>query len=190
MDFILVQSKWKNAVKYLNTKPGSAFESDHKCNTADIHFKIKNKNDPTVKYRKPNDQQLEKFNKCVEAKCTLEEGVHRESKFNRWAEIILEAAEETLAKMSPQQKQPYISEESWNMLEQKWQANEQGNNDEVHRLDKIIRNQIRKEKQDYRLAQLEEIDEAGCKWEGIKIIKKNSPPNSVNLKTNTVDTSP
>ena len=70
--------------------------------------------------------------------------------------------------MPPNPKQPYISEESWNLLEQKWDANEKGHEEEVKRLDKIIRDKIRKEKQDYRLAQLEEMDEQGYKWEGIK----------------------
>ncbi len=168
------------------TKPGSAFESDHKCNTADIHMKIAKKkekeNEQNLKYRKPNEQQEERFNICLAEKITNTNWKEQESIFKKWAEMILEAAEETLSKMPPNQKQPYISEESWNLLEQKWDANEKGNDDEVKRLDKIIRDKIRKEKQEYRLAQLEEIDEQGYKWDGIKLMKKKFSPKYCKFK--------
>ncbi len=101
------------SVKNVDSKPGSAVESDHKCNIAVMHIKIakkkKERTQQTIKYRKPTEQQQELYNEEVQKRVNETDWNGIESPFEKWAEIILAAADATLSVVSPKQKQPYIS---------------------------------------------------------------------------------
>ncbi len=137
------------------------------------------------KYRKPNEEQLKEYSNALKRKIEEKDWTDTVSKFQIWSELINEAAEDTLTKMPPEQKQPYIGEETWNVLEEKWKANEDRDFEKVKTLDKTIRDRIRKEKQEYKLAQFLEIDEQGYKWDGRKSVKKKFSPTFCKFKDKT-----
>ena len=103
-----------------------------------MHIKIakkkKERTQKTIKYRKPTEQQQELYNEEVQKRVSETDWNGIESPFEKWAEIILAAAEATLSVVSPKQKQPYISEETWNLMELKWKKNEEGDSEQVKAL--------------------------------------------------------
>jgi len=76
----------------------------------------------------------------------------------------------------PQQRKPYISDKAWELLCTKQRQNEQGLLKKARETESKLRKQIRKDKRQYIQAQLDEMDEHGYRWSGIKRLKKKFVP--------------
>ena len=87
-------------------------------------------------------------------------------KFETFGNQILEAAKENFDEFPKQQKQPYISKETWELMEKRDDVFKQGETSEAEALNKEIKWRVKKEKTDFKVKQLEEIDKQGYKWEG------------------------
>jgi hypothetical protein len=82
--------------------------------------------------------------------------------------IILESVQGRLPQVDPKQKKSYISSTTWALLEQKWKAIEEGNHEEANHLERSIKNEVKKDREEDLLAKLEEINAQGYKWDGLK----------------------
>ena len=61
--------------------------------------------------------------------------------------------------------------------------------EEATATNKTIKEQVRKDKLEWKLDELKAADEKGYKWDGLKDLNQNSHQDSRNLKTRTVDMS-
>ena len=77
-----------------------------------------------------------------------------------------------MEEIPPEHKKDNISKHThtWDMMENRQKARERNDEEEAKRLDKEIKVQVRKERQEAKIQELEEISEQGYKWEGIKFI--------------------
>ena len=68
LDFCLVPERWKRAIHDVESKPSVAINSDHAMGITKLKLKFKPEKkvadkEQTVRYRRPNDDQLEHFSK-------------------------------------------------------------------------------------------------------------------------------
>ena len=182
MDFILVNHKWRNAIKNISSTYIHAVDTDHKLLLAEVQFKLKAKPfcpaPPAVRYRTPTKQQLVDFNDDIRAMLAQPPS---SSKMNCPSLDSLNcamkaSADATLLHIPPAQKKPYISQSTWQLLEAKWDAIELGDDDLADTLSKQIKDCVRKDREDHLLAQLEEVTAQGYKWEGLKRLRSKFTP--------------
>ena len=90
--------------------------------------------------------------------------------------VLKEAAEATLEEIPRELKKDYISRGTWGLMEERGKAQLRGDVAKAEELNKKIKAEVRKDKQEYRLKQLEEADEKGYKWEGLKKLRSTFTP--------------
>ena len=112
LDFILTNAPWKNSVKDIITTHHTSIESDHKLLITKIDIKLVSKqkkiNAPRPpRSRKPTSQQLLEYNEKIRA-------------------LPDDRKPKTCIKTPTEQKQSYISEATWDLLQQRQNARESG----------------------------------------------------------------
>ena len=125
--------------------------------------KNKTKQSTIKKYRKPDEDTRDAYNKEIQNLIKETNTAPEKIPLEVWAEIIQTAAANTLTEIPKAQKQPYIKEDTWDLLQRKTQAKENRDWEMVKTLEKQIRLKVRSDKENYRLEQLQEIDEQGYK---------------------------
>ena len=188
MDVVLINQKWKNAVENIYTTAVHTVDTDHKLMIAEVKFKLKAKtmNSPVshIKYRTPSPQELIDYNHAVSTRLAhisadaSAEGLTLTS-FNQ---ILSDSAKVALTRLPPKQKKPYISATTWQLLESKWSAVESNNTELADALSAQIKDQVRKDKEDHLLSQLEEITSQGYKWDGLKRLRAKFTPSFTRFK--------
>ena len=127
LDFILVNQRWRNSFHNVETSLPQAITSDHKVLMAHIKTKLakpRTKTLPSRKhYRQPTDEQMQDFNRHVEREIQDKFTQVVKDPFQIWASALLTAAENTLTQIPPEQRKPYLSEETWNLLTVKQRTN-------------------------------------------------------------------
>ena len=96
--------------------------------------------------------------------------------------MIHTAANETFTRVPPSQKKRYISEETWQLLQEKQAKNENNQRNEAQTLERQIRRQVRTDRRKHIKYQLEEIDAQGYKWNGLKRLRKKFVPRHSKFK--------
>ena len=191
MDFILINNKWKNSVKDVYTTLDQPILSDHKllicCMTQKLAQSKKNTKQSS-KYRTPDDDQKKHYNERImeyfmkaEGRVNERDG-ESEDPFIALAKTLLDAAHTALTPVPEQQKKPYISEQSWDLIQRKEEAIKNGDTDEAKQLTKQVRQQVRKDKQQLIIEELEEVEREGYKWTGLKRLRKTYTPNFTRFK--------
>ena len=188
MDFVLINQKWKNAVENIYTTAVHTVDTDHKLMIAEVKFKLiaKTMNSPVshIKYRTPSPQELIAYNHAVSTRLThisadaSAEGLTSTS----FSQILSDSAKAALTRLPPKQKKPYISATTWQLLESKWSALESNNTELADVLTGQIKDQVRKDKEDHLLSQLEEITSQGYKWDGLKRLRAKFTPSFTRFK--------
>ena len=84
------------------------------------------------------------------------------------------AAEQTLTKIPSQQRRPYISANTWNLLQTRQETLVEGNYDKAKELTLKIKHEVRKDKEEHLQQQLEELEGNSYSWSGLKYLR--SPP--------------
>jgi len=191
LDYIMVQQIWKNTITNIHTTDATAIASDHKLIVATVRIKLANKKkpktEPCPKYWKPTQEQAEAYNEEVRrrtAEWRQQQNNEDEDKMEIWTNICKEAAAETLTKKDPKIKKPYISKETWDLMERRVKEVELGNTETAEGLTTMIQKQCRRDKLKWRLERLEESDQHGYKWEELKTMKKKFTPQFAKLKDN------
>ena len=95
---------------------------------------------------------------------------------------IIKTSSEALPRKQPEQKRPYISQQTWTLLERKWEAIENGDDDTANQLSQEIKERAKKDKEAHLLEELEEITNQGYKWDGLKKMRAKFTPNFTKFK--------
>ena len=77
---------------------------------------------------------------------------------------LQKAATQSFTIISPNQRQPYISASTWNLLESRQEAFRQGQLEIAQELTQRIKKEVRKDKESHLLRQLEEIEGSSYSW--------------------------
>ena len=186
LDYMLINTKWKNAVTNVESSCSHSITTDHKLLVGTLRVKLakfryaqpKNR----TKYRPPTQNQIDNYNTQVSELIAKEELQGTADPLKIWADILHEAATNAFTIFPSEQRKPYISAQAWDLLCKKQQHNQTGNMQSARELEKQLRKQIRYDKRKNMLQQLEEIDAQGYKWRGIKQMRKKFFPRHTKFK--------
>ena len=186
LDYMLINTKWKNAVTNAESGCCHSITTDHKLLIGTLRVKLakfryaqpKNR----TKYRPPTQNQIDSYNTHVSELIAKSELQCTDDPLKIWADILHEAATNAFTMFPPEQRKPYISAEAWDLLCKKPQRNQADNMQSARELEKQLRKQIRYDKRKNMLHQFEEMDSQGYKWRGIKQMRKKFFPRHTKFK--------
>ena len=186
-DHILCPKRWKNAIVDTESRPDIAFDTDHAVLTTNIRIKLGKKDcskrRKTARFRNPSEQAKMRFNDDIRANfdfCSSRDGVQVNNK--NFSQAIKQAAEKFLTKIPTEQKQAYLSEATWGLIENRQVARAQSNSDLEQQLNAAIKRSARCDKKKWKLRMLEDVSSARAKWKGIKLEKSTFKPSFYKLK--------
>ena len=186
IDYILVNHKWRNAITNVETSSRHAVSTDHRLLIAQIRVKLartpKRQCQKTPRYRQPTVEQLTHYNDHVQEMLQAYNNIDQSDAFQIWAKVIHTAANEMFTRVPPSQKKRYISEETWQLLQEKQAKNENNQRNEAQTLERQIRRQVRIDRRKHIKYQLEEIDAQGYKWNGLKRLRRKFVPRHSKFK--------
>ena len=187
MDFLLVNDPWKNAVTDIYTTEVHAIDTDHKLLVSNVKFKLKaKKRNPTttrLKFHKPSTQDIDGYNALVAnsfRSTELQNGAPAD--LDEINKVLMASSKQTLPIRHPEQRKEYISQVTWNLLEQKWDAVANQGAALANSLSKEITDNVRKDKEQHLLDQLQTIDAQGYKWDDLKRLRAKFTPNFTKFK--------
>ena len=164
--FSLINDRWKNAISRCGSRP-----SDCRC-ALEIGPRKRDKRQLFQQnYRTPTQTQKHAYNLFVEQK--IEEQRHLDNwnctkAFDTLADILIQPADKYFTRIPAEQKKPYLSETTWNLIEAKQKAIEADDFIKARVLTKNIRLQGKKDKERVLLQELEKFTRDGYKWDGLK----------------------
>ena len=190
MDFILINDRWKNAFSNITTIQETILDADHALLIADVHLKLAQKKRDKRQlipqsYRTPTQTQKHAYNLFVEQKIEEQRQLDNwncTKAFDTLADILIESADKYFTRIPAEQKKPYLSETTWNLIEAKQKAIEENDFMKARDLSKNIRLQGKKDKEWVLLQELEEITRDGYKWDGLKRARKTFQPKRYKFK--------
>ena len=180
LDFILINKRWKNSFINVESSNNHAISTDHKLLVAKVAVKLAKRNTkkPVKRgiFRTPTAEEIQKYNELVASNINSEKPNDSTDPFATWARILIDCAAVCFIPVPSDQKKPYISDTAWQLLCTKQQHNLDGNHQDAKTFEKQLIQQIRADKRKYMREQLEEMNESGYKWSGIKKLRKKYTP--------------
>jgi hypothetical protein len=135
------------------------------------------------RYHSPSDSQKQNYNDRIRAYFTLENDTpERLVNATNFILAMKKAAENTLPQKHKSQNQPYISEVTWRLIEDRQQARNEGNMAEEHRLNKDIAKQAKHDKQNWKVQKLGDLTDRRECWKNIRFEKSTFTPNFYSMK--------
>ena len=193
LDYMLINDKWKNSITNVVNIHETLLDSDHALILADMHVKFASRNKPkdsfhgshTPKFRTPNEEQRRHYNLLVQQGITEAKqngSWTASSSFETLARILLSAGKSSLPSFSSRQKKDYLSEQTWQKIEAKQQAINNGHWYTAKQLTRDIRRLARNDKETSLLQELDAITQDGYQWEGLKKMRKPFQPKRFKYK--------
>ena len=130
LDYVLAKRRWRNTVLDVEARPQIALnsiqkESDHAIVVAKIRVKLKKcakstEKENTERYRKPAPDQKRHYNAVIyEHVRHVNPEASLEQRIEDFTNTMKKAAQEKLTKIEREQKQSYITEETWNLIKER-----------------------------------------------------------------------
>ena len=170
IDHILKRRRWRNAIRDVNTTHNTSLESDHTLLVADVEIKLakqtKKSTPRAPKYREPSNEQRVTYNQMIGQLIGCPPQNEDANPMNAFAQCLQKAATQSFPIISPNQRQPYLSASTWNLLESRQEACRQGQLEIAQELTQRIKKEVRKDKESHLLRQLEEIEGSSYSWAG------------------------
>lgn len=185
LDYVLVNHKWRNSFTDVNCIHETLLNSDHALVLADVHVrfaatcKTQSRTLIAPRFRLPSEGENQRFNRLVQQNIEKAKllGVWNAAEgFERFAGILIEAACASLPRISPRQKKHYLSEQTWQKIEEKEVAIGAGHWNAAKQLTVEIRKLARRDKDRALVEELERIDRDGYQWEGLKKCRSTFQP--------------
>ena len=175
MDYIMINDTWKNSIQNVDSIQTTLLDSDHALIIADLKVKFATKKkawrlkQQTNKYRQPKNVQQASYNSEVQRQ--LQDEIAKPTwdpalAFESFSGISQKAADKCLTKIPVSMKKHYLTEKTWQLIEEKQTALENGDFEKAKSLKKEIRKHARIDKEKSLVQELEEIDRDGYKWDG------------------------
>ena len=191
IDYVLARRPWTNAIQDVTNDTKAGLSSDHYPLTARVKVRFAKKQKREKKTR-PDWQQLateqERLNTIF--RDTLRHRKNSLEEPTMWEDVTA-VAQEILKSWAPQQepkpKKPYISEETWRLIQDRAEKRRQGLLAEAQELQKAIRKAAKNDRQRWQLEQVEGKLDKRDTWLGLKMMKKRLPQDTMK-KSQRMDT--
>ncbi len=182
IDVCLVDKRWRNAVKNVEARPDVSVDSDHAVVTTRVKVRLaaktKNPTQRPIRYRNPTEQQKQDYNSCVRDKMhAMDDSTSLEQKFNALIHSMKHAADTQLTQISRLQKQHYLTQATWQLIEERQACRDRGDTINEQIVNRKIKKEAKKDKRAHRIKEMEEGIRLKEKWNGIKKERKIFTPN-------------
>jgi len=181
-DYILVDARHKNGCINAASDPDAIVDSDHYPVWVHFRFKLKIPK-PSIRQERlalnPDDSTKKKFNRLFRTSlrnCGFD-GNHTIAPDITQIDSAFEAAKNCIDVRPPKIKMPWISEETYKLIEEKHELEQKAKHDEHQQMCKKVENAKRTDwKKFVHESVMEEMD-IRDKWMGIKYVKNKHSPN-------------
>ncbi|CAE7610120.1 Pol, partial [Symbiodinium sp. CCMP2456] len=202
LDHAIIHKDWRNIIHNVHTIPGAALNSNHFLVKVDLLLKTKEakRTPPKPRHsRQPDPAQIQSFNKHIHQQelhnIPATDSSHPtphlplQAQAHTLWEQLQEATKKAIAENIPTTtsvpKHPRISQQTWDLIQQRSTARASQRFDEEVRLHKDIRKQARKDKTQWlkeRLAESEATLDPRQKWRWIKRVRSDYKPRPVPIR--------
>ena len=186
IDFILAPRAFKNSILDISARTDIAFNSDHSIVTANLRVKLKAqpKNAPTtvVRFHQPTESQKQQYNDAIRHCFNASAESQHIFGVAKFVQTMKQAAERILPRKNKAINRSYISGTTWNLIEERQKARENGDCVEESRLNKEVSKSAKRDKQQWKLNKLEDLTDCRECWKNIKFEKSNFTPNFYSMK--------
>ena len=142
IDFIITNQKWRNTCKNCETDTKHCLNSDHYMLTATFRTtlaKPKNKQHFLRKYWPPNETQLQQYNDKIEEYYKQNNNEHSIEQLNN---ICNKTIQDTFSEKPTTIKKCYISQNTWQLIQQRQWAYDNKQNEQYIKLNKEIKKEV------------------------------------------------
>jgi len=193
LDHFITPQAWQGSILNITTNTTASLASNHYLIQATL--RVKRGSNPQSKrpppfFRHPNKDQTKAFNAQFashhqepQEAPTTQEGI--DSQWKHIASNLTTAANQAIPPQAKHAKQPWITEATWKLIEQRDQAKISSRPEEEAQLHKQIRKQAKKDKTQWLKDQVEvsaKAPSAKEKWVWIKRLRKDFTGKSVALR--------
>ncbi len=171
LDYILIQHKWKNAVKWTKADWEIDIRSHHAPLIAEIKAKWK------IPTSKPEKAPMYKGNYSIDAMKHINKNIHEFLKekgntYENWIKNIEDSMTDEVMKNKKKPRQEYLSEYTWELINMRNEAYKNGTEEINKRLNKEIKKSAKKDKKEFYEKHTTEGSDKD-KWKFIKEMKGN-----------------
>ena len=184
LDYWLVAEKWQKNCRDVSARTDIFFPSDHYIVEAKVGVRLvadKNSKSRAPKFRQPTQAEFVHYNELVTRRLN-NLVMNSETAWSEISNCIIETAKQTLTKIDQNQRQEYLSQETWQKIVERQQAHESGNLGVVQELSNKIKNLARRDKRRAVFDSIREIPDQREKWTGVKKLKKEQQPRFIHMK--------
>ena len=187
LDLILAPNTYKNSIKDVEARPDIAINSDHAIVTADIQVKLKAKVPPkhevVQRYHNPTEQQKQTYNEHIRNSFRLKrDNQDMVTNCAGFVSCVKIAASQAFSKKNRRTMKPYISRDTWRLIEDRQAARLHGRTDQEKVINREIIKQARRDKQNWKLERLQDLTDIKTSWRNIRIEKKETSPKFYNMR--------
>ena len=202
LDHAIIHKDWRNIIHNVHTIPGAALNSNHFLVKVDLLLKTKEakRTPPKPRHsRQPDFTQLQNFNKHIQqhelhnipttdysqptSHLPLQPETH--TLWKQLQEATKLAITDNIPTTTSIPKHPWITRQTWDLIQQRSAARNSLRFDEEARLHKDIRKQARRDKTQWlkeRLAESEATLDPRQKWRWIKRVRSDYKPRPVSIR--------
>ena len=151
LDFWLADESWMRSCKGVRARTDIYFLSDHYIVEANFVVKLQggvDKPKPTISsFRQPNTEEWQYYNQLLSTNLSGATGEN----WNEVATTIMHVAQQSLTTISNFQKKSYISRSTWQAIQDRQTAHEQGRQQDVEELNKFITKNAKQDKKKHNI---------------------------------------
>ena len=182
LDFWLADESRVRSCKGVRARTDIYFPSDHYIVEANFVVKLQgvvDKPKSTISsFRQPNTEEWQYYNQLLSMNLS---GATGES-WNEVATTIMHVAQQSLTTISNFQKKSYISRSTWQAIQDRQTAHEQGRQQDVEELNKFITKNAKQDKKNTILNGLRDLPNQKEKWQGIRGLKTEARQRFIQMR--------
>ena len=184
---MLAPRAFRNSILDVTARTDIAFNSDHALVTAKIRLKLTQQNplkkDAATRYHPPNDNQVETYNCKIRQIFSFQSAeatqAHNTANF---VTSMKQAAETAFCRKNRNQIRNYISQHTWQLIENRQRARDNNLTEEEKRLNREITKNAKHDKQQWKLQKFNDLTDPKECWKHIKREKSTFTHNYYSMK--------
>ena len=132
VDFCLAPKRWRNNILDVSAMPKIAINTDHALVKTILRIKlrgeIKDKEESVARYRKPTEEEEEQYNTFIWEAMNKRQEEHwdKNNELEEFTKATHAAAQSHLTEIAPEQRNNYISKETWNLIKERQTQRQMG----------------------------------------------------------------
>jgi len=181
LDFFLAPQRWRNCVQDVASQSHCFIDSDHYLIVARVQIKLKKPQPKAVqryKFRVPDVGQINSYNQYI-SHCLSQKPDNTMSDF---LNAMKDASNTKFDPIPLTQRRSYISQHTWDLIQQRQAAHAAHDNTTTKELTAKIKREAKKDRKQFLLDSLQESADPRAQWVALKKLTKKSTPNFTKLQ--------